>query len=101
MTVTALSIALSSPVFQLARTADETPNSFFALRRRSSFQLPLLIYPSSTGRDVKWNHPVHSVCISSPYRDIEKIVAFSGVFDLSPRSGVEVWPLPAIPYLPL
>ncbi|GBN14426.1 hypothetical protein AVEN_177767-1 [Araneus ventricosus] len=47
-----------------ARTADETQKSF-ALRRRSSFQLPPFIYPSSTGRDVTWNHPVHSVYLLS------------------------------------
>ncbi|GBL97505.1 hypothetical protein AVEN_162963-1 [Araneus ventricosus] len=33
--------------------------------------------------------------ISFPNRDIEKIIAFSGIFDLSPRSGVQPRSLPA------
>ncbi|GBN39822.1 hypothetical protein AVEN_63647-2-1, partial [Araneus ventricosus] len=36
-----------------------------------------------------------------PNRDIEKRVAFSGIIDLSPRSGVQAWLQSLIPYLPL
>ncbi|GBN12439.1 hypothetical protein AVEN_160563-1 [Araneus ventricosus] len=50
--------------------------------------------------------------ISVPNRDNEKNIAFSEIFNLLPkmpnlsrgslpRSGVQAWPLPDIPYLPL
>ncbi|GBM22339.1 hypothetical protein AVEN_121152-1 [Araneus ventricosus] len=84
MIVITLSIALSSLASQLALQTK--------LQSNPSFQLPPFIYPSLTGRDVTWNHPVES----SPNRDIEKMIAFSGIFDLSPklspRSGVQTWP---------
>ncbi|GBO38893.1 hypothetical protein AVEN_188138-1 [Araneus ventricosus] len=96
MIVTTISIALSSPAFQLALQTK--------LQTHPSFRLPPFIYPCSTGRDVTWNYLVLSH-ISSPNRDIEKMTVFSGIFDLSPkwspRSGVRAWPLPVIPYLPL
>ncbi|GBM49388.1 hypothetical protein AVEN_32517-1 [Araneus ventricosus] len=64
------------------RTADEAPKSSFALRSRSSFHLSPFIYPSSTGRD--FNGIIqYIVYISSP---IEKIMAFSAIYDLSPKS---------------
>ncbi|GBN57409.1 hypothetical protein AVEN_4836-1 [Araneus ventricosus] len=62
-----------------ARTTEETPKSFL------EGVLTPFIYPCSTGRDVTWNYLAHS-CISSPKRDIEKIIAFSGIFDLSPNA---------------
>ncbi|GBL65613.1 hypothetical protein AVEN_147354-1 [Araneus ventricosus] len=77
MTVTALSIALRSPAFQLAlQTKLQSP---------PSFRLNPFIYPCSTGRVVTWKNLVHS-SISSPNRDIEKMFAFSGIFELSPKS---------------
>ncbi|GBN76298.1 hypothetical protein AVEN_57233-1 [Araneus ventricosus] len=74
MTVTALSIALSSP----ARTADETPKSFV-----EGVRTPF-IYPCSTGCYVTGKYLTHS-SISLPNGDIEKMIAYSGIFDLSPR----------------
>ncbi|GBO46663.1 hypothetical protein AVEN_107591-1 [Araneus ventricosus] len=38
--------------------------------------------------------------ISSPNRDIEKIIAFSGIFDLSPKSGVRDRAIHSITYVP-
>ncbi|GBM66675.1 hypothetical protein AVEN_258629-1 [Araneus ventricosus] len=52
-----------------ARTTEETPKSFL------EGVLTPFIYPCSTGRDVTWNYLAHS-SISSPNRDIEKIIAF-------------------------
>ncbi|GBL84956.1 hypothetical protein AVEN_42215-1 [Araneus ventricosus] len=75
-----------------ARTADETPKSFL-----EGVRTPF-IYPCSTGHDITWNYLQHS-SISSPNRYIVKMIAFSGIFDLSPRSGVQTCLLPVIPCL--
>ncbi|GBO18259.1 hypothetical protein AVEN_238357-1 [Araneus ventricosus] len=63
-----------------ALTADETPKSFL-----QGVRTPF-IYPCSTGLDVIWNYLAHSN-ISSPNRDIEKMIAFSGISDFSPSSS--------------
>ncbi|GBL70099.1 hypothetical protein AVEN_220079-1 [Araneus ventricosus] len=62
-----------------ARTADETPKSFLEGVRTA------FIYPCSTGCYVTWKYLAHS-SISSPNGDIEKMIAYSGIFDLSPGS---------------
>ncbi|GBM48933.1 hypothetical protein AVEN_18432-1 [Araneus ventricosus] len=59
------------------RTAHETPKSFF-----ESVRSPF-IDPCSTGCYVTWKYLTHS-SISSPNGDVEKMIAYSGIFDLSP-----------------
>ncbi|GBM08891.1 hypothetical protein AVEN_57439-1 [Araneus ventricosus] len=77
MTVTALSITLRSPAFQLAlQTKLQSP---------PYFRLNPFIYPCSTGRVVTRKDLAHSNN-SSPNRDIGKTIAFSRIFDLSPKS---------------
>ncbi|GBN69980.1 hypothetical protein AVEN_240209-1 [Araneus ventricosus] len=61
-----------------ARTPDETPDSFL-----EGVRTPF-IYPCSNGCYVTWKYLTHSI-ISSPNADIEKMIAYSGIFDLSPR----------------
>ncbi|GBO35067.1 hypothetical protein AVEN_271323-1 [Araneus ventricosus] len=77
-----------------ARTADETPKSFL-----EGLRTPF-IYPRSTGCYVTWKYLAHS-SISSLNGDIEKMIAYSGIFDLSSRSGVQAWALPVSSCLPL
>ncbi|GBO07026.1 hypothetical protein AVEN_73368-1 [Araneus ventricosus] len=92
-----------------ARTADKTPKPLI-----EGVRTPF-IYPCSTSCYVTWKYLAHS-SISAPNGDFEKIIAYSGIFDLSPRSpnsssewspssspksGVQAWPLPVISCLPL
>ncbi|GBN21707.1 hypothetical protein AVEN_254422-1 [Araneus ventricosus] len=74
-----------------AHNADESPPSFSCLRLYSLVRL------------VVTSHGViqYILYISFPSRDIEKMIAFSGIFDLSSRSRIQAWQLPVIPYLPL
>ncbi|GBN97271.1 hypothetical protein AVEN_188126-1 [Araneus ventricosus] len=71
------------------------------IQARSFYSLP----------DRQWRHMESSgkIWISASNRDIEKVIAFSGTYDLSPKSvslllkwsprwGIQVWPLPGIPY---
>ncbi|GBO44926.1 hypothetical protein AVEN_225093-1, partial [Araneus ventricosus] len=62
-----------------ARTANETPKSFL-----EGVRTPF-IYPCSTGCYVTWKYLACSN-ISSPNGDIEKMIAYSLIFDLSPMS---------------
>ncbi|GBN31572.1 hypothetical protein AVEN_33929-1 [Araneus ventricosus] len=100
MPVTALSIALSSPAFQLALQTNPKSDSskVFALQRRSqSINTPPrdqstgLFIVSPTRRDVTWNHLEKSG--SRLLIDIEKILVFLRSYILSPslppRSGVQ------------
>ncbi|GBL99347.1 hypothetical protein AVEN_206766-1 [Araneus ventricosus] len=97
MTVTELSIELSSPAFQLALQTKlhSRLSKAFALRL---YTLARLIY-------VTWKYLAHSN-ISCPNGDIEKMIAYSRIFDLrkrptssSPGAGVQALPLLIIPCL--
>ncbi|GBN82787.1 hypothetical protein AVEN_149196-1 [Araneus ventricosus] len=61
-----------------ARTADETPKSFF------KGVCTAFIYPCLAGCYATWKYLKHS-SISSLNGDIEKMIAYSGIFDFSPR----------------
>ncbi|GBM95985.1 hypothetical protein AVEN_38826-1 [Araneus ventricosus] len=61
-----------------AITADETPKSFL-----EGVRTPF-IYSCSTGGYVIWKYLAHS-SISSPNGDIERMIVYSGIFDLSPK----------------
>ncbi|GBM88170.1 hypothetical protein AVEN_224264-1 [Araneus ventricosus] len=70
-----------------ACTGDETPESFFKACSLSKTSPPFgclrvytLILPVVTSHGII----LYILHISSPNRDIEKIIAFSGIFDLSP-----------------
>ncbi|GBN97465.1 hypothetical protein AVEN_105233-1 [Araneus ventricosus] len=81
-----------------ARTAEETPNSFPPFSCLRLYTLARLVVAS---------HGIilYILHISSSNRDIEKIIAFSGTFDLSsrcsPRSGIRDRAIDGIPSVPL
>ncbi|GBO44461.1 hypothetical protein AVEN_107490-1, partial [Araneus ventricosus] len=90
----------------LARTADRTPKTF-ALQcdpSRSTFLPPSKRSPYIVSPGRQQRHMDSSTTfkrIFSPNRDIEKIPAPLRSHISSPRSGIQTWLLPAIPYLPL
>ncbi|GBN79723.1 hypothetical protein AVEN_23250-1 [Araneus ventricosus] len=63
-----------------ARTANETPKSFL-----EGVRTPFIYFARlKIGWYVTWKYLVHS-SISYPNGDIEKMIAYSGIFDLSPK----------------
>ncbi|GBM95511.1 hypothetical protein AVEN_133606-1 [Araneus ventricosus] len=105
ITVTALSITLSSPAFQLALQM-----KLQVIPRRRSYSTDVrrrILLPSIYSVPDRASHGIiqYILYISFPNRDIENIIAFSGIFAKfvakSPRSGIQAWPLPLIPYLTL
>ncbi|GBM99986.1 hypothetical protein AVEN_14182-1 [Araneus ventricosus] len=81
LTVTPLSTALSSPSIPLALSTKLSSRS------------------SPAGRDITWNHRKKSG--SQPLIQISRKFRHLRDRSLSPRSGVQAWLLPVIPYLPL
>ncbi|GBN63187.1 hypothetical protein AVEN_12975-1 [Araneus ventricosus] len=76
------------------RTADETPKSFPPFGCLRLYTRARLV---TTSHGIIW----YILYICFPSRDIQKIIAFSGNFDLSLRSGVRNRAVDGIPYVPL
>ncbi|GBM01238.1 hypothetical protein AVEN_62329-1 [Araneus ventricosus] len=94
----------------LALTADRTPKTFAlqgdpsrSTHPPSSKRSPYIVSPGRPWRHMGSSSTFKS--IFSPNRDIEKIPAplrsHISSPNFSPRSGIQTWLLPVIPYLPV